>query len=403
MVTAHENDDDDLLALLKEQEAEKNATDEEIPAQTETIAPQAAPNLAAKTDDYAVKMKAYQDILDKDKAEKAQEGQNYANAASFGKAIDTAVAPTIGVGNAMLGVMPKNYSRAEEITTAPFQVSPREAMNNKDLLAKYKLMAGMNKPIGKEPLGSADMQGYKEYQAQGGKGSFMDYKKELIAAQGKAGAGRLEGLVDVRKENIHNQNMKETEQNPILKGMMDMALPLQRSVKNIKTLYAQGQPVPATTLHELQEGIRKAQAGKGQSGVSERSEDYLNNIDTKINYLFNKYGSNVASIPSNDPIVQFLAKEANNVLLHNSEIAQGLIDTTASGHESFYGQKGNEGRKKDFENKIKNVKNVFGYNEEDYSIPSSSEDAQALDWAKTNPDDPRAKKIILKLSGKGVK
>jgi hypothetical protein len=106
-------------------------------------------NMLPEQDDYAAKMKAYEALLDKNMVEKSQAGQDYSNATAFGKAIDTAVAPTIGVGNALLGVMPKNYSRAEEITTAPFKVSEREALNNKDLLERYKaLQASHYKDLG---------------------------------------------------------------------------------------------------------------------------------------------------------------------------------------------------------------------------------------------------------------
>ena len=90
-------------------------------------------------DSYSSKIKAMESMIDKANTESQAATEQAGAGSAFGKAIDTAVAPTMRLGNVMLGVNPKNYSNAENIINA-YQGAKAKGSEDKlkNLMDTYK-------------------------------------------------------------------------------------------------------------------------------------------------------------------------------------------------------------------------------------------------------------------------
>lgn len=103
-------------------------------------------------------------------------------------------------------------------------------------------------------------------------------------------------------------------------------------------LFAPGQDLNTTSLHDLQQTVTGALTGlQGGGGVGERAERYMSDMETALGKLKQQFGD-TNSIPRDNSILQHYLKLASDGQQFLQDQAQKRIETLAAGHEDVTSQ-----------------------------------------------------------------
>ncbi len=194
-------------------------------------------------------------------------------------------------------------------------------------------------------------------------------------------------------ERIHNQNVKDVVNDPMVNSLITTSSNLNNAISNFK----QGGATPQE-LDELQQSVRSNLGIKGNSGVSERGNTYLTSLGIDKDRFLQKFTGNLQDTMKSDPqFANVVLKIADNERQNKLAQAKAQMSKKAAAHKSFYNQPGNEGRKADLQDAIDQQLGQMGQGLIQAPQPATQahpQDEAALTWAKSNPNDPRAIKIM---------
>lgn len=353
-------------------------------------------------DAYRAKMDALTKQMN-DASTQQQDNLRSAGAGSaFGKAIDTATAPTMGVGNALLGVQPKNYSNAENIINANNQgTTSADSAKIKNLLDNYKMMN----------QGEGVAQDYAKFRDTAlGKGASVIQNQEEAKIRADEAKNRITATSDAKTEKENTKLAldltKDLDPNRSRAGNFAKPAAMKMAAERIEGLFKQFPDgnIPMSQTVELASAVAALVSG----GSAPQSQQQINEI---VPHSMAGDATKIAAWITNEPLgrqqKEFMMLMRDTAKREKNVAEKQLVGIKAS-RLPFY-KKLKERDPETYANILSGhglnpdlVDEKGQYKLEEISDPED-EDTQALDWAKKNAEDPRAKAIILKLSKKGVK
>ncbi len=234
--------------------------------------------------------------------------------------------------------------------------------------AQYKEAAGLLKP---EITGNYGMQGRMAIaNAMGGR---------TAVAQGNLELSKQKAANDLNKEVKNDKIVQATDmqQNSIVKGLQQ--------------LNSKDKPITVQMLNEIQADYANALAGGRQAAQGTIHDQQMKSAEGKLAEMKQFVTGEPTQAATPQQIAYF--KTAFNELQGlNKQIRGSRVQNLTGGASAAFGNQG------PFKNVISNLnENASGHD----LIPAtnlSPEDEQAIQWAKSNPKDPRSGEI-LKLHG----
>jgi hypothetical protein len=168
--------------------------------------------------------------------------------------------------------------------------------------------------------------------AQGGitddQENFLRYQAGNRDAQSQRNAINQQRL----NEMIYGKQVSGLRNDKVLNDLVEKNNAITRTSD---ILFSPGQQINTTSLHDLQQTVTGALTGlKGSGGVTERSQRYMDSLETKFAELEQKFG-NVDSIPMDNPILQHYLTLAQEGQAFIQEQADKRVKTLSGGHENI--------------------------------------------------------------------
>lgn len=228
------------------------------------------------------------------------------------------------------------------------------------------------------------------YGAQG-RGSGFDFRDKQFA------------------ERTHNQLMARLDRDPTLKAQFGQLRGMDNAAQLVTNAAREGKPITTQQFQDFQQSVLANLGQKGVQAVGERNAKYFDSLGLRGTAMIQLLTGQPQDIGKDNPLYQHvhdLARwETENV---RSQI-QDQIDGLTAGAGYIYDE--NPKLKRDLDRKIQALMkktNTRNYQPESAPpqglIPQGGaapqgaqlkpEDQQAIQWAKSNPNDPRSKKIL---------
>lgn len=196
-------------------------------------------------------------------------------------------------------------------------------------------------------------------------------------------------------EGVHARALKDVQDDPITKQLVTST----NNLANAKANFEKGGATPQD-FAELQQTVRANLGIKGTSGVGERESSYLKSLGIKADSMKQFISGNPQSVMDSDPAFAKQIMGLVDLEMKNKAAQAGKqIDQKAAGHQGFYNKPGHEQYSQDFNNVVNQQKAQFGLLGGGQQAPAGHpQDSAALQWAKSNPNDPRSA-AIMKANG----
>lgn len=126
---------------------------------------------------------------------------------------------------------------------------------------------------------------------------------------------RLDLMRDRMDQGIYGKAVKELYSNKQLNDLIDKNNNITRTAD---VLFAPGQEISSSSLHDLQQTVTGAltSLGSGGGGVGERSDRYIKSLENSYQELLQKFG-NMNAVPKDDPTLKHflgLAQEGQSYI-----------------------------------------------------------------------------------------
>lgn len=203
--------------------------------------------------------------------------------------------------------------------------------------------------------------------------------------------------LDTQTERLHNQNVKSVIGDPTTTQLINTSNNLKNAISNFK----QGGATPQE-FAELQQAVRSNVGIKGTSGVDERGETYLNSLGVKKDKMMQFLTGDPQSVIQSDPkFAAQIEQIANLELANKGAQAKAQMQKNAAAHKSFYSK--HPDLRDDLNDSMDQAVQQLGSQPSQGqgllgapagSFSSHPQDNAAVQWAKSNPNDPRSAKIL---------
>ena len=248
---------------------------------------------------------------------------------------------------------------------------------------RAELMAEMQKAIvaSQGQLTASQQEALKNKLAQMGYMSERQMKADIakITAMGQTGAADARAArVGTQQDRLAAQAGEKFNNDELMKQTQKQIFQMDIDTHTIET----ADVVTPQMFDEVQKGLANAVAGGRQAAVSDTQAMKMENLSTEFARFAQKVTSGVVDINSPE-VKDYLVNTIARLKEGYQQNAMSRAKQLAVGAEDAYSH-------------TPRALDVVNKKVKSYGVTNTSpdEDSQALDWAKKNPTDPRAAKIL---------